>query len=398
MKRVDNLFEKLISDENLSLAIDEVNKTHHWKTRHRPNKCTAWVIETKEERIRELRKIIINGFEPKPAREVKRWDASAQKWRNINEPVQFPDQYIHHALIQVLQPVFMRGMDEYCCGSIRGRGPHKAVNSIKNWLKNDYKGTKYEFCADIYHFYESLSEEVVMNRMRQLIKDAKILDLIKRILTYGVKIGFYTSQWFANTVLQPLDQLIRQSGLCSYYVRYMDNFTIFGSNKRKLLKLKNLITEWLKNKNLELKGNWQIFPISKDNEKVMLSAPRRGFQRSGNRLPDAVGYRYGRGYIIPRKHNLIRIKRAIARYRYKIRNKRIITFKNAASLISRLGQLVHCNNYNLYKYLYNGERIVHSIKNIIRIFQKKEALTWNTYLEHRARLKSSKQKVLLLAT
>ena len=54
MKRAKNLFEPLISDENLSRAIDEVNRTHHWRTHHRPNKCTAWVEETKEERIKEL--------------------------------------------------------------------------------------------------------------------------------------------------------------------------------------------------------------------------------------------------------------------------------------------------------------------------------------------------------
>ena len=46
VKRAKNLFEPLISDENLSRAIDEVNRTHHWRTHHRPNKCTAWVEET----------------------------------------------------------------------------------------------------------------------------------------------------------------------------------------------------------------------------------------------------------------------------------------------------------------------------------------------------------------
>ena len=122
MKRAKNLFEKLVPDDNLLLAIDEVNCTHHWRTHHRPNSCTAWVEETKEERVVELRQIIIDGFEQKKPHVSQRWDASARKWRTVSEPVQWPDQYVHHALIQVLQPVFMRGMDYYCCGSIRGRG------------------------------------------------------------------------------------------------------------------------------------------------------------------------------------------------------------------------------------------------------------------------------------
>lgn len=160
------MFEKIVSDENLSLAIKEVNETHHFHGNHKPNKCTAWVDETKEERVKELRAIIEAGFEPQPPRTKTRWDASARKWRDTNEPVQWPDQYVHHALIQVLQPIFMRGMDPYCCGSIRGRGARHGKEAIERWMEHDPKGTKHEFSGDIYHFYNSLDPKVVMVRMR----------------------------------------------------------------------------------------------------------------------------------------------------------------------------------------------------------------------------------------
>ena len=375
MKRVGNLFPKIISDENLSLAIDEVNRSHHWKTHHRPNGCTAWVEETRPERIKELREIITNGFEQKPPRVTKRWDASAQKWRVVSEPAQWPDQYVHHALIQVLQPIFMRGMDFYCCGSIRGRGPHHGRQAIERWMEKDLKGTKYEFSGDIRHFYDSLTPEVVMNRMRQLIKDHRVLDLIWRIVKDGIMIGAYTSQWFANTVLQPLDQLIRQSGFAKHYIRYMDNLTVFGPNKRKLRKLRLLIEKWLNDHSLRLKGDWQIFPTR-------------------NRMPDAVGYRYGRGYTIPRKHNLLRTKRAIARYRKRRDKGRRIFAGMAASIISRMGQLKHCNNTNLYRILLRGERLMRELKKIIREKNQKEKLTWSMYLAQRAKWKSSKSKAI----
>ena len=170
-KRMGNLWGILISDENLEEAIDEVNRTHHWRTHHRPNATTAWVEETKSERIKELRQILIDGFVPKTPHVTERWDASAQKWRTVSEPAQWPDQYVHHALIQILQPVMMRGMDKWCCGSIRDRGPHQAQAAIESWMRDDKKGTKYEFSGDIYHFYDSLKPEVVIARMRQLIKD-----------------------------------------------------------------------------------------------------------------------------------------------------------------------------------------------------------------------------------
>lgn len=398
MKRIGNVFGLLISDRNLIQAIDEVNRTHHWRTHHRPNSCTAWVEETKLERVKELRKIIVEGFEPKEPHVTQRWDASAQKWRTVSEPAQWPDQYVHHALIQVLQPKMMRGMDYYCCGSIRGRGPHHARKAIETWMFHDPKGTKYEFCGDIHHFYDSLKPEVVMDRMRQLIKDHRVLDLIWRIIKDGVLIGAYTSQWFANTVLQPLDRLIRESGLCKHYTRYMDNLTIFGSNKRKLRKLRVLVEEWLNVHQLRLKTDWQIFPTIKRTERVPLDPPRRGLERSRERMPDAVGYRYGRGYTIPRKHNLLRIKRAIARYQKRKRQGKRIYAGAASSLLSRLGQLKHCNNYNLYRMLFNGERLMRELKKIVRQKQRKEELTWNTYLERRAILKSSKQRAVLTPT
>ena len=65
----------------------------------------------------------------------------------------------------------MRGMDDFCCGSIRGRGTIYGVKAIKKWMKNDKSGTRWCAELDIYHFYEQLSAEVVMDRMRELIKD-----------------------------------------------------------------------------------------------------------------------------------------------------------------------------------------------------------------------------------
>lgn len=374
-KRIGNIMRLVVSDDNLDLAIDDVNNSHHWRTHHRPNGCTAWVEETRAERRKELRQIILDGFEQKPPTVTRRWDPSARKWRTVSEPAQWPDQYIHHALIQVLQPIFMRGMDFYCCGSIKKRGPHHGRKAIERWMQKDPKGTKYELSGDIYHFYDSLQPEVVMERMRHLIKDRDVLDLIWRIVKDGIMIGAYTSQWFANTVLQPLDQLIRQSGYAKHYIRYMDNLTIFGPNKRKMRKLRELIEKWLNAHGLQLKGDWQIFPTK-------------------SRMPDAVGYRYGRGYTIPRKHNLLRLKRVIARYRKRRKAGKRIFPGIAASILSRLGQLKHCNNVNLYRMIFRGERLMRELKNIIRAKNRKETLTWTMYLAHRAKLKSSRLRAM----
>ena len=78
----------------------------------------------------------------------------------------------------------------------------------------------------------------------------------------------------ANTVLQPMDRLIRESGLCKHYVRYMDNLTIFGSSKRKLKKLRVLVETWLNAHQLRLKDDWQIFPTVRRHPRIPLDPPR----------------------------------------------------------------------------------------------------------------------------
>lgn len=362
MKRAKNLFEKIISDENLSLAIDEVNRTHRWHKRHKPNGCTAWVELTKPLRIEQLRKLIVEGFVPNKPRISRRWDVSAQKWRNITEPKQYPDQYVHHALIQVLQPVFMKGMDNYCCGSIRGRGTQYGKKAIERWVRKDRKGTKYCLSCDIRHFYDSLLPDVVMDRMRHLIKDHRTLDLIERIIKDGISIGAYTSQWFANTTLQPLDRLIRQDKNAKHSIRYMDNITVFGSNKRKLRQLRAVIENWLNEHGMKLKGDHQVFPTAK-------------------RLPNAMGYRFGKDYTIPRKHNLLRLKRAATKFIKQRECKKRVPVKRANSIMSRLGQLKHCNNYRLYKLIFRGYRLIRELKTVIRADARKERLSWSMFLE-----------------
>ena len=193
-----------------------------------------------------------------------------------------------------------------------------------------------------------------MARMRQLYKDRRVLDLIERIIRNGIQLGTYTSQWLANAVLQPLDRLIRESGYCKHYARYMDNTDRIRPQQAQAAEAPYPCGGLAHAHDLKLKGDWQVFPVAKPQRKVPLAPPRRGYERTKGRLPDAVGYRYGRGYTIPRKHNLLRMKRAMARYRRRIRQGRPIHPKSAASLLSRLGQLRHCNNYHFLSMAVSG--------------------------------------------
>lgn len=369
MKRTGHIFEYLISDTNILKAIEEVNKTHRWEPRHKANKVVLWVDATKSDRVKELREMIVRGFDPSPMNHKQRWDKAAGKWRNIHEPKLYPDQYVHHILVQAIQPVMMKGMDIYACGSIRGRGIHYGIRKIKRWMKEDIKGTKYCAELDIHHFYDSLKPEIVMDRLKHLIKDRRVLDLCYRITKDGITIGAYTSQWFANTTLQPLDMMIHKKEYrVSHYLRYMDNFTIFSPNKKALRKLKDGVKTWLNDHGMELKDNWQIFPTK-------------------SRLPTALGYRFGRGYTILRKRNLFRTKRQMRSLNRKKQRHQRTPYSMAFGLLSRLGQMRHCNSSHIYA-RYVGAGTQKELKVTVRRYMRKERKKWNTSLEQTATKKS----------
>lgn len=344
------------------MSIFEVNATHKYHKRHRIDRTVCWIENTLEDRVVELCNIVSNQYKPSEIKRRTRWDTCANKYREICEPQLWPDQYIHHMLINAIKPQMMRGMDPFCCGSIKGRGISLGVNSIKKWMKNDIRGTKYCMELDIHHFYNNINPKDVIDRLKHLIKDRKVLELAEIIMEDGVLIGLYPSQWFANTLLQPLDRLIRQPDMgVSHYIRYMDNLIIFSPNKRKLGKLKILIDEWLVNINLELNSNWQIFATE-------------------NRMPQGLGFRYGRNCTLLKKKNKLKLTRQVNKIKKKIRNHENISFHLAASYLSRIGQMKKCSNYYFYQ-KYQPQGLEKICKSIVSEHSRKEALLWNIHSE-----------------
>lgn len=375
MKRV-RVYQQIISDENLRLAIEEVNRGHRRNGNHSLNKRVLDVEAHMDEYVEKLRKFIqdlVTGDEHmhKPMKR-RRWDRNADsgrgKWRDINEPLLWPDQYVHHAVLQPMIPHIMRSMDKYCIASIPGRGNSYGVKALKKWMKDDPQGTKYAVECDIYHCFEELDPPYVMEALKRLFKDQETLWLCDALMEYGVLIGAFFSAWFLHLTLQPLDLMIHQNEYgVSHYLRQMDNFTIFGSNKRKLRKLLADMKTWLAGVGLKLKESWQIFRVgfTPQVEKAHEALSKKKQRHRRPRMPSALGYRFGRGFTILRKHNLFRLKQSLHHYYYRRDRNRVISFKRASGLISRLGQLRKCNNQRILTRYYQPKTMF-DLKKVVR--------------------------------
>lgn len=107
MKRV-RVYQQILSEDNLRLAIREVNRGHRRNGDHSLNKKVLEIEANMDEYVAELRRFIedlVSGdAHMHPPLKRRRWDRNADsgkgKWRDINEPLLWPDQYVHHAVLQ----------------------------------------------------------------------------------------------------------------------------------------------------------------------------------------------------------------------------------------------------------------------------------------------------------
>lgn len=347
MKRIGHLFERIIDIENIKLAIHNASK----KKKRRP--AVQKVLADVETHAAEVKRILESGdYKPSPYFVVEIVDNSSAKRRQIFKPKFYPDQVIHWAVMQVVQPVLFKGMYHYTCGSIPGRGGKHGYKAVKKWIQNDVQHTKYCLQIDVSKFYPSIKQPILKEMLRAKIKDPKCLDILDKIIDStknGLPIGNYSSQWLANFYLDGLDHYIKEKLKVKYYIRYMDDGVMFGNNKRKLHKARKEIEKYLASIGLSMKGNWQVF-------------------RTESRPLDFLGFRFYRTHITLRRRNAVRIRRRVK----KASRKPEMSFKDASAILSYLGWIYHSNSYGyMVKHVLPYVKIK-KLKEVVRIESRKQ--------------------------
>lgn len=258
MKRIGDLYGKIIDIENLRLA-DQ-------KARKGKSKSKGVIIhdKNKESNILNLHKILSEKRFRNS--QYKVFILHQEKDREIFCLPYFPDRILHHAIMNVLQPIWMSifTKDTYQC--IPGRGISLAMKRVVDALK-DKKNTKYCLKFDIKKFYPSIDHDILKSIIRKKIKCADTLNLLDEIIDSapGVPIGNYLSQYFANLYLAYFDHYVVEVLKLKYYFRYCDDMVILGPTKEYLHEIFESIKPEINSLKLEIKSNYQIFPISKFN-------------------------------------------------------------------------------------------------------------------------------------
>jgi hypothetical protein len=111
-----------------------------------------------------------------------------------------------------------------------------------------------------------VDHEILLELLRKKIKDDDVLWLLRQIIAsnqHGIPIGNLTSQLFANVYLNELDHFVKRELRERWYLRYMDDFLVLGSDKRHLLECKERIRAFLRDRlKLQLHPKKaEIFPI-----------------------------------------------------------------------------------------------------------------------------------------
>jgi len=165
----------------------------------------------------------------------------------------FRDRVVHHALVRVIEPLFERRFieDSYACR--RGKGTHAGMRRAAHFAR----GHRYALKCDVRQYFPHIDHEVLLGLLGRVIGDRRALELCANILAShrdgeryevppggdlfslrsvarGLPIGNLTSQFWANVYLNPLDHFVKHELRCRGYVRYMDDFVLFGDDPARL--------------------------------------------------------------------------------------------------------------------------------------------------------------------
>ena len=299
-----------------------------------------------------------NTYTPFP---YKYFIVTDPKKRHIAAP-HFRDRIVHRALVNIIEPELDKQFinDSYACR--KGKGTHYGLSRVKQFLmaaRSIYgkDAAIYYLKCDIEKYFASISWDILLSILRKKITDPYLFHLTETIITShkvyktkamikalpqqvvstldrrGIPIGNLTSQLFANTYLNELDQYVKHTLKERWYARYMDDFLIIHPDKQHLKELRDTIRRFLHER----------LGLNLHPKKVSIQNVSHGVA--------FVGYRIFHHHVLVRSKTVQRFQRKLAR-RKKAAEQGLIK-KEKLNLIQESfnGHLKHANAWKLTQLL-----------------------------------------------
>ncbi|MBI4675758.1 MAG: RNA-dependent DNA polymerase [Chloroflexi bacterium] len=176
--------------------------------------------------------------------------------RRLISAAPFRDRVVHHALCQLIEPLFEQSFIFDSYANRVGKGTHRALDRAQHFARH----YRYVLQCDIRQYFPSIDHARLREILARKIHDARVMWLIDQILESGrgvlaeeyamvyfpgddlfaatrprgLPIGNLTSQFWANCYLNPIDHFIKRELQCPGYVRYVDDLLLFGEDKQVL--------------------------------------------------------------------------------------------------------------------------------------------------------------------
>ena len=262
MKTYKNLWERIICFENLWLAARKAR-------RGKGNRVDVARFEVGlEKNLFAIQKELINhSYLPGGYREFTVYERKPR----VICAAPFRDRVVHHALCNIIEPIFDRTFihDSYACRV--GKGTHAAADRYTEFSRKN----QFVLKLDIRQYFPSIDHAILYAQLSRRITDPEVCWLIRLILASkgdegflwtsgkGIPIGNLTSQFFANVYLSDFDHWLKESIGCRHYIRYVDDMVILSNNKPRLHSLVPPVKEKLASLGLDIhckKSN--SFPVS----------------------------------------------------------------------------------------------------------------------------------------
>jgi retron-type reverse transcriptase len=339
MKRYGNLYPQITEFNNLFLAAKKAQKGKRFKSN-----VLKFNYNLESELILLQQELLSKTYQPGA---YVNFEIKEPKPRIISA-APYRDRVVHHALCNIIVPIFERSFIRDSYANRVGFGTHKALRRFTKFARN----TEYVCQCDIKKYFPSIDLDILKSLIRHKIKCADTLWLIDKIIDNsnqqipvveyfpgddlltpiqrrkGLPIGNLTSQFFANIYLNGLDHFIQENLKIGKYVRYVDDFALFSNNRDLLVGARQEIEDYLAT--LRLK----IHPI-----KSQIFATKEG--------ASFLGFRIFPNQIKVRNQNLCRGRKRLRKLQKNYLQGRISQGKVSDSLQSWFAHLAHGDTWKV---------------------------------------------------